>query len=458
MESMVVMDTLWVLIAGMLVFFMNLGFAMVETGFTRAKNSVNILSKNFIVFAVSSLGFLVLGWGLMFGDGNGFMGLKGLFFLTGLDNSPNIGDAYNGVYSAISWTGVPLLAKFFFQLVFCGTAATIVSGAVAERIKYHAFAIFVFFMAIFVYPIIGHWIWGGGWLSGLCMLDFAGSTVVHSVGGWAALAGVLILGPRFGKYNDDGKPIPIPGHNLPIANIGVFVLWLGWFGFNPGSTMAADPVSISHIVMTTNTAAVAAILSSTIISWILLGKPDLGMTLNGCLAGLVAVTAGCAFVSLSSALIIGFIAGILVVLSVIWFDHIKIDDPVGAISVHLINGVFGTLAVGLFAQDGIGGVSSPNGLFYSGGFSLLLSQFTGIIATAFYVFLISLIFWFILKSTIGIRVSLHEEIQGLDIGEHGNTAYPEFLSRKPIYSAIGIDQGEGSSTVIKSIDKKENIK
>ncbi len=457
MENAVIMDTLWVLIAGMLVFFMNLGFAMVESGFARAKNCVNILSKNFIVFAVSSLGFLLLGWGIMFGDGSAFMGLEGLFFLSGADNSPAVGEAYKGVYSSISWTGVPLLAKFFFQLVFCGTAATIVSGAVAERIKYHVFAIFVFFMAIFVYPIIGHMVWGGGWLSSLGMLDFAGSTVVHSVGGWAALAGVLILGPRFGKYTDDGKINPIPGHNLPIANIGVFVLWLGWFGFNPGSTMAADPTAISHIVMTTNTAAVAAILSSTVISWILIGKPDFGMTLNGCLAGLVAVTASCAYISIGSSLIIGFIAGILVVVSVIFFDRMKIDDPVGALSVHLVNGVFGTLAVGLFAQNNVGGISSPNGLFYGGGLSLLFSQLIGMLTTAFYVFFISLIFWYILKSTIGIRVSLHEEIQGLDIGEHGNTAYPEFLSRNPIYSAVGVNTGKDDpSTVIRPMEK-ENV-
>ena len=264
MDPKIVLDTLWVLITAMLVFFMNLGFAMVESGFARAKNCVNILSKNFIVFAVSSLGFLLLGWGVMFGDGSPLIGLKGLFFLSGADNSPAMGDAYKGVYSALNWTGVPLLAKFFFQLVFCGTAATIVSGAVAERIKYKAFIVFTFVMAIFIYPVIGHWVWGGGWLAKLGMFDFAGSTVVHSVGGWAALAGILVLGPRFGKYTKDGKIHPIPGHNLSIATIGVFVLWLGWFGFNPGSTMAADPNAISHVVMTTNMAAIAATLSSTV--------------------------------------------------------------------------------------------------------------------------------------------------------------------------------------------------
>jgi Amt family ammonium transporter len=436
METKVVLDTLWVLVTAMLVFFMNLGFAMVESGFARAKNCVNILSKNFIVFAASSLGFLVLGWGLMFGDGNSFIGLQGLSFLGGADNSPAVGDAYKGVYSAMNWTGVPLLAKFFFQLVFCGTAATIVSGAVAERIKYKSFIVFTFVMAIFIYPVVGHWIWGGGWLSKLGAFDFAGSTVVHSVGGWAALAGILVLGPRFGKYTSDGKINPIPGHNLSIATIGVFVLWLGWFGFNPGSTMAADPTAISHVVMTTNTAAIAAILSSTILAWIILGKPDLGMTLNGCLAGLVAITAPCAFVSVGSSLIIGVIAGILVVLSVIFFDRAKIDDPVGALSVHLVNGVFGTLSVGLFAQDKLTGTATGNGLFYGGGMQLLGAQLAMVAATAAFVFIVALIAWMVIKAVIGLRVTLQEEIEGLDIGEHGNTAYPEFLTRKPAYSAV----------------------
>ena len=436
METKVILDTLWVLITAMLVFFMNLGFAMVESGFARAKNCVNILSKNFIVFAASSLGFLVLGWGLMFGDGSAFVGLQGLFFLGGADNSPAMGDAYKGVYSALNWTGVPLLAKFFFQLVFCGTAATIVSGAVAERIKYKSFIVFTFVMAIFIYPVVGHWIWGGGWLSKLGMFDFAGSTVVHSVGGWAALAGILVLGPRFGKYTADGKIHPIPGHNLSIATIGVFVLWLGWFGFNPGSTMAADPNAISHVVMTTNTAAIAATLSSTVIAWIILGKPDLGMTLNGCLAGLVAITAPCAFVSVGSSLIIGAIAGILVVLAVIFFDRAKIDDPVGALSVHLVNGVFGTLAVGLFAQDKLTGTATGNGLFYGGGMTLLGAQLAGAAATAVFVFIVALIAWMLIKVIMGLRVSLQEEIEGLDIGEHGNSAYPEFLTRKPAYSAV----------------------
>ncbi|HEX9614937.1 MAG TPA: ammonium transporter, partial [Bacteroidota bacterium] len=370
MDPKIIADTLWVLFTAMLVFFMNTGFAMVESGFARAKNAVNILSKNFIVFAVSSLAFWLIGWGLMFGNGNGFFGLEGLLTLGGSDNSPATGDAYQGAYNAIGWAGVPLLAKFFFQLVFAGTAATIVSGAVAERIKYIAFILFSFVMVAVFYPITGHWIWGGGWLANLGFWDFAGSTTVHSVGGWAALAGVLLLGSRLGKYKD-GAIHPIPGHSMPIATLGAFILWLGWFGFNPGSTMAADVEAIARIAITTNSAAAGGILSSTIVSWIVLGKPDLSMTINGCLGGLVAITAGCAFVSVGSSVIIGLLAGVIVVFAVIGFDRLRIDDPVGALSVHLVNGIFGTIAVGLFAQDAFTPGTTGNGLFFGGGFGLL---------------------------------------------------------------------------------------
>jgi Amt family ammonium transporter len=425
METKVMVDTVWVLITAFLVFFMNLGFGAVESGFSRAKNCVNIMSKNFIVFAVSSLGFLIIGWGLMFGDGSSFIGLKGLFFAGGADNSPATGEAYQGVYSAISWTGVPLWAKFFFQLVFCGTAATIVSGAVAERIKYIAFIVFTFVMAMLIYPVVGHWIWGGGWLAKMGAFDFAGSTVVHSVGGWAALAGVIMLGPRIGKY-DNSHIRAIPGHNLSLATIGTFVLWFGWFGFNPGSTMAADPNAIAHIAVTTNTAAAAAIMSATLVSWLILGKPDLGMTLNGCLAGLVAITAPCAFVGVGSSIIIGLIAGTLVVLSVMMFDRLRLDDPVGALSVHLVNGVFGTICVGLFAQDAITGTATGNGLFFGGGFKLLCAQLAAVVTVAIFVFVAAIVTWAILKAVIGIRVSREEELRGLDIGEHGNEAYAGF--------------------------------
>ncbi|HEY2250450.1 MAG TPA: adenylate cyclase, partial [Planctomycetaceae bacterium] len=310
-------DTIWVLVTAMLVFFMNLGFGCVESGMCRAKNCVNILSKNFIVFAVTSIAFWLLGWGVMFGDGNGWVGEKGLFAVSGADNSPALWNAdtalnkYEGVYSGIGWTGVPLWAKFFFQLVFAGTAATIVSGAVAERIKYISFIVFSVFMAIVIYPVVGHWIWGGGWLAAdQNFLDFAGSTQVHSIGGWAALIGVIFLGPRIGKYAADGKVRPIPGHNMTAATIGCLILWLGWFGFNPGSTMAADPSFIADVAVCTNTAGAMATLTATATAWLMLGKPDLGMTLNGCLAGLVAITAPCAWVSVTSSAVIGAISGV----------------------------------------------------------------------------------------------------------------------------------------------------
>jgi len=425
----VAIDTIWVLIAAFLVFFMNLGFGLVESGFCRAKNCVNILFKNFAVFAVSSIAFLVLGFGLMFGDGNPLLGLKGLLFVTGADNSPALGAAYQGVYSALNWTGVPLWAKFFFQLVFAGTAATIVSGAVAERIKFKAFILFTLFMVGVIYPIGGHLIWGGGWLASKGFLDFAGSTVVHSIGGWAALAGIIVLGPRIGKYGKDGKVFAIPGHSMTSAAIGVFVLWFGWFGFNPGSTMAADGPSIAHVATTTNIAAAAATLSSMITAWILLGKPDLGMTLNGCLAGLVAITAPCAFVSVPSSLIIGILAGILVVAAVFFFDRIRIDDPVGATAVHLANGVFGTIALGLFADPTVcpAAAAAKKGLFLGGGMEQLGPQLIGVGVVAVAVFCLSLAFWFVTKMLCGgIRVSEEEEVEGLDYHEHGNSAYPNF--------------------------------
>lgn len=427
----VMMDTVWTLIAGMLVFFMNLGFAMVESGLCRAKNCVNILAKNFIVFGISSLAFLIIGWGLMFGDGNPFVGTSGLFFLNGADNSPASGDAYSGVYAAIAWATVPLSTKFFFQLVFAGTAATIVSGAVAERIKFMSFVVFSFVMVGLIYPVTGHWIWGGGWLAGLGFWDFAGSTVVHSVGGWAALAGIIVLGPRIGKFKD-GKPQPMPGHNMSTATIGVFVLWLGWFGFNPGSTMAADPLGIGWIAVTTNTAAAAASISALLTATVLLGKPDLSMILNGCLAGLVAITAPCAWVSIPASLIIGLIAGVLVVIGVLAFDRMGLDDPVGALSVHLLNGVFGTLCVGLFADPSVAPVAGPPaGLFAGGGFGPVITQLIGIGTVGGYTLVVSLVAFGAIKALMGLRVTAEEEIEGLDVGEHGMTAYPDFVMHSP---------------------------
>ena len=423
MDLTMIIDTLWVLLAAILVFFMNLGFASVEAGFARAKNTVNILSKNFIVFAVSSLGFLLLGWGLMFGGDNPIVGTEHLFLLGGGDLS---------FYDDTLTSNVPFWGKFFFQLVFCGTAATIVSGAVAERIKYIAFIVFSFVLTLVIYPIVGHWIWGGGWLADLGFLDFAGDSAVHSVGGWAALAGAMILGPRIGKYGRDGKPRAIPGHNMSLAVIGLFVLWLGWFGFNPGSTMSfQNPSDVMHILVTTNTSAIAAVLTATVTSWIVVGKPDLGMTINGCLAGLVAITGGCAYVSIESSLLIGAVAGVIVVFAVLFFDRVHIDDPVGATSVHLCCGVFGTICVGLFAQEGVTTLSTRNGLFFGGGLSLLAVELLGIAAVGAFTFAASALVWLVLKKTIGIRVSREEELAGLDIGEHGNLAYPDFAPAVP---------------------------
>jgi ammonium transporter, Amt family len=430
-DMQLVANTVWVLIAGMLVFFMNAGFATLEAGLCRRKNAVNILAKNFIVFAISSIAFWFLGFALMFGGQTGAEGVEASKYigLTGFMPSL-IGDAAN--FPGLSWAAVPESVKFFFQLVFAGTAATIVSGAVAERIKFGSFMLFSFILVALVYPVTGHWIWGGGWLATLStpFHDFAGSTVVHSVGGWAALAGVLLLGPRLGKYLPNGTIKPIPGHSMALASIGCLILWLGWFGFNPGSTMTAS-TQIGHIAVTTNMAAAMGAIAATIVAWLVLGKPDLSMILNGCLAGLVAITAPCAVVSVGAAAIIGAIAGTLVVFSVLFWDKIKVDDPVGALSVHLVCGVFGTIAVGLFANPEVIKTYAMDayckaGLFYGGGASQVITQLIGIGAVGVTVFAITIVVWAILKFTVGIRVSAEEEIEGLDIGEHGMEAYPGF--------------------------------
>jgi ammonium transporter, Amt family len=433
-------DTMWVTITGFLVMFMNAGFCMLETGFCRQKNAVNVLSKNLIVFALSTIAFWVIGFGLMFGNGNGFLGADGLFFLSGTDNSPALGKDYLGAYTSLNWTGIPLAAKFFFQLVFAGTCATIVSGAVAERIKFVDFLIFSLLLVGLIYPITGHWIWGGGWLATMTptFRDFAGSTVVHSVGGWAALMGAAFLGPRIGRFNPDGSANAMPGHNMSIATLGCLILWLGWFGFNPGSNMAVgDGQIISHIILTTNTGGAFGGVAATLTAWLILGKPDLSMIINGILAGLVAITAGCASVLVWHAAVIGAIAGILVVLAVGFFDRMKIDDPVGAVSVHLVNGTWGTLAVGLFAMgDGTApGISplpgflyaGPLGLFNGGGLGSLITQVIGVLSVGGFVVLSSSIIWIALKATLGIRVPAEEEMKGLDIGEHGMEAYSGFL-------------------------------
>jgi ammonium transporter, Amt family len=440
-------DTVWVLVAGMLVFWMNAGFALVESGLCRAKNTTNILAKNFIVFAISTISFWVLGWGLMFGDGNGFMGLSGLFFVGGADNSPALGEAYaamnpfsstlyEGVYSAINWTPVPLWAKFFFQLVFAGTAATIVSGAVAERIKFGSFILFSSILVAVMYPITGHWIWGSGLLGANNFRDFAGSTVVHSVGGWAALAGILVLGPRLGKYAKDGRVNPIPGHSMTSASLGVLILWLGWFGFNPGSTMAAmNGTAIAHILVNTNLAAATGALGAMATAWIVLGKPDLSMILNGCLAGLVAITAPCAFVTLPAGALIGLVGGVLVVLAVVGFDKVKVDDPVGALSVHLVNGVWGTLALGVFYDNDVATNIAALATTLSP-MAQVLVQLKGIVYVGAFTFGASLAVWYAIKLVLGVRVSAEEEFEGLDIGEHGMSAYPDFSQHPGSFGSL----------------------
>lgn len=395
-------DYVWTLVAAFLVFFMQAGFAMVETGLTRAKNAVNIMMKNLMDFAMGSIAYWMVGFGIMFGvTATGWFGTNGFFFSDyAKDND--------------MW----LFAFWMFQVVFAATAATIVSGAMAERTKFIGYLIYSFVISALIYPIFGSWAWGslyhgGGWLEGLGFIDFAGSTVVHSVGGWAALAGAIVLGPRIGKFDKDGKPKAIPGHNLVLTALGTFILWFGWFGFNPGSTTAAN-TDTALIAVNTNLAAAAGAISSMITAWIAIGKPDGSMTLNGTLAGLVAITAGCANVSPTSAVIIGLFAGIIVVYSVLFIERVlKVDDPVGAISVHAVCGAFGTIAAGVLDKNGFS-------------WSVVGVQVIGVVAAFVWVFSTAFLLFKIIDKTIGLRVSPEEELDGLDIGEHGMEAYPDF--------------------------------
>ena len=400
MEPKVAIDTLWVLIAAALVFFMNAGFAFLEAGFCRAKNTVNILGKNIMVFCLALLAFWAVGYALMFG------GLDAIF-LDGSEPSP---------------VGVPTLVFFLFQACFAATAASIVSGVLAERIQYRAYLVVAFLLCATVYPLVGRWVWGGGFLGSWGFHDFAGSTVVHSFGGWAALAGVLLLGPRLGKYKD-GKPRAMPGHSMPLATLGTFILWLGWFGFNAGSALGID-ASVPRIAVTTVLAASAGGVAATIFAAWKLGKPDLSMSLNGILAGLVAITASCAVVRLSAAVPIGLIAGTMVVIAVPLFDRFKIDDPVGALSVHLVAGVFGTLAVGVFAAPEFRAPTEAFGLLYGGGFALLGVQLAGVVVVGAFTFSSSLGIWWCVRRFLGLRVSLEDEAIGLDVAEMGMEAYP----------------------------------
>ncbi|TGE35685.1 ammonium transporter [Desulfosporosinus fructosivorans] len=409
-SNAVAIDTIWVLITGFLVFFMQAGFAMVETGFTRAKNAGNIIMKNLMDFAVGSLIYWVLGFAIMFG-----VDYAGLFGTTGFGTSGNFD------HLGLS---IPIWAFLLFQTVFAATAATIVSGAMAERTKFISYIIYSIVISALIYPVVGHWIWGGGWLQQRGMIDFAGSTVVHSVGGWAALIGALLIGPRLGKYSKDGKASAIPGHNITLGALGVFILWFGWFGFNPGSTLSGTSPDIAKIAVNTNLAAAAGATMTMFFTWMKYKKPDVSLTLNGALAGLVAITAGCNAVSAAGSAAIGALAGILVVLSVSFIDNVlRIDDPVGAISVHGVCGAFGTAMVGFFAVDG--------GVLYGGGISLLITQLIGIAAVFVWTAGTALILFGIIKATIGLRVSAEEEIIGLDIGEHGMEAYAGFEMKAP---------------------------
>ncbi|MCB9851352.1 MAG: ammonium transporter [Phycisphaerales bacterium] len=413
------LNIVWTLVAAGMVMFMQLGFAMLECGFTRAKNAVNIIMKNFTDYAVGSIAFFFVGYGLMFGKTNGWFGTTN-FALSGVTGQ--------------DWDYTFLI----FQTVFAATAATIVSGAVAERIKFHAYLVYSFIITLVIYPVFGSWAWGSlllgndnaGWLQKLssgAFCDFAGSTVVHSIGGWLALAGALVAGPRTGKYGPDGKPRAIPGHNIPLAAMGVFILWFGWFGFNCGSTTVGNG-DIGRIAITTNLAAAAGGMVAMFTTWIFLKTPDASMAMNGALVGLVSITAGCATVTPIGALIIGSVGGVLVVLAVYFFDCVlKIDDPVGAVSVHGVGGLWGTLACGLFNAEAVLKIGDTNGgLFYGGGFGQFTSQLIGA-GTAFaWAFGTGIVMFVLVKKTIGLRVSVLEERRGLDIGEHGMEAYSGF--------------------------------
>ena len=408
-------NTIWVLLGAALVFFMQAGFAMVETGFTRAKNAGNIIMKNLMDFCLGTPIFWILGFGLMFGAGSFIGGYHGIA------SEANYG---NGMLP----DGVPFFAFFIFQTVFCATAATIVSGAMAERTKFAAYLVYSAVISAIVYPIEAHWIWGGGWLSEMGFHDFAGSTAVHMTGGVAALVGAAILGPRIGKYGKDGKPKAIPGHSLTLGALGCFILWFCWFGFNGASTVSMEGDSIAlagKVFVNTNLAAAIATCVTMAFTWIKYGKPDVSMSLNGSLAGLVAITAGCDAVSPIGAAIIGAVAGILIVLGVEFIDKVlKIDDPVGAVGVHCVNGAFGTLAVGLLAD----GSTTDKGLFYGGGLKLLGTQALGVVCVAAWVAVTMIVTFTVIKKTMGLRASAEEEILGMDATEHNlPSSYADFM-------------------------------
>jgi Amt family ammonium transporter len=402
-------STLWVLLAAFMVFLMQAGFGMVEAGFIRSKNAANVLMKNVLDFCFAALGFFVFGYAIMYGGEGLIVGTSG-WFLSGQSSPVD---------------GLPLEAFWLFQAMFAGTVATIVSGAVAERMKFVSYLAYSFIISAFVYPVVGHWVWGGGWLSGLGFHDFAGSTVVHAVGGVTALVAAMLLGPRFGRFNADGSANAIGGHSLPLGMLGVFILWFGWYGFNAGSTLGmGEPGTVARIAMTTTLAASAGSIAAMATAWVKYGKPDLTLALNGALAGLVGITAPCAVVTPGASIFIGMVAGVLVIYGIEWLNRAQVDDPVGAIAVHGLCGVWGTLAVGLFGLASLGAPS--DGLFYGGGFGQLGVQFLGIAACLAFTAAAMWIVFKAIDSVVGLRVSHETELRGLDLDEHGLESYSGF--------------------------------
>jgi len=403
------LDTFWILFAAFLVFFMQAGFGMLEAGLVRTKNAANVLTKNVLDFSFAALGYFIFGYAIMYGTEGLLVGTKGWFL--------------SGVTSPVD--GVPVEAFWLFQVVFAGAAATIVAGAVAERMKFVAYLAYSFIITAFIYPVVGHWVWGGGWLSAMGFHDFAGSTVVHAVGGITALVGAWLLGPRIGRFNKNGTANVIAGHSLPLATIGVFILWFGWYGFNAGSTLGfGEPEVVARIAANTTLAPATGALAGMITAWVKWGKPDLTLALNGALAGLVGITAPCAVVGLGSSIWIGLIGGILVVFGIDWLNRLRIDDPVGAVPVHCLVGIWGTLAVGIFGQASLGAPS--DGLFYGGGFGQLGIQALGLAACLTFT---AVSMWIVFKgieAVVGLRVSRETELRGLDLDEHGLESYSGF--------------------------------
>ncbi|MFA5802129.1 MAG: ammonium transporter [Thermoleophilia bacterium] len=436
----IAIDTVWVMLAAFLVFFMQAGFFALEVGFTRAKNAGHIAWKILVNLSLSALVFWAVGFAIAFGTGSGFAGSSGWFLNVAPDDTST-------VFASLAYSNVAINAKFLFEFAFAAVSLAIVYGALLERTKMVVYFVFGIVFSALIYPVVGHWIWGGGWLAELGMQDFAGSTVVHLVGATSALVGALALGPRIGKYSREGKPRPIPGHSMPMALLGVVILWLGWFGFNPGSTLNAMDLSFADIAVTTNMAAAAGVLAAMAMAWLIMGKPDIGMTANGAIAALVAITAGSGFVEPWAAVIIGAIAGGLMVVMVLAIDRIRIDDPIGALSCHGISGIWGTMAVGLFATPDLVeklGVGSP-GLFYGGGFHQLGIQALGIGAVFAFVLVASGIVFYGLKAAVGIRLTPEQELMGSDFAEHGMWGYPEHF--------VGPDDGSDGAAIADRIGK-----